>query len=230
MGDGSPEELMDFYSILLINYGHQNWWPAETPFETIIGAILAQNVSWTGASKAISNLINAGLLEPVKLAQENTDNIAGLIRSSRYYNQKAQKIKVFMDWFLQRFDAELMLMEKEPTNSLREELINLKGFGPETVDSILLYGLNKPIFVVDAYTRRIGKRQGWFDGNLSYNDIQDFFMKRIFKNVPLYNDFHAQIVRLGNKICKPKPNCNICPVKKEGKHILCVYGCNQIIE
>ncbi len=224
MRDWNTANLIQFYMTLRDAHGLQHWWPADTAFETIIGAILAQNVSWKGARQAVCALQEAGLMDADMLYQAGQDTIAPLIRSSRYYNQKARKIMTFLKWFLETCDGDVSRMASLPTDQVRKELLNLSGFGPETVDSILLYALEKPIFVVDAYTRRIGSRQGWFEDDASYDQMQEFFMNRLSPDVPLYNDYHAQIVYLGNKLCKKTPLCSLCPVRDTGIR-QCQYGC-----
>lgn len=207
-------DLLTFYTALYRTYGSQNWWPAGSAFETIIGAILAQNVSWKGAHQTVCALIGADLLEPQKLYTAGQELIATKIRSSRYYNQKARRIMTFLELFLDSCNGDISHMALKPAYQVREELLSLSGFGPETVDSILLYALDKTISVVDAYTRRIGSRQGWFPETLSYDQMQEYFMSRLSPDVPLLNDFHAQIVHLGNQVCKKNPLYKTCPVRK----------------
>lgn len=205
--------LLRFYAALLKAFGHQHWWPADTWFETIIGAVLAQNVSWSGAHTAVQSLQNAGLMTPDALYKADAATIASHIRSSRYYNQKAERILAFIRWFMIKYDGSIENMVTVPTDTLRDQILSLKGFGPETVDSILLYAVERPVFVVDAYTRRIGYRQGWFSEAEPYARMQDLFMNNLPSDTRLFNDFHAQIVRLGNQVCKTKPLCIICPVR-----------------
>lgn len=223
MTDWTGTELISFYQNLYGSYGSQHWWPADTPFEAIIGAILAQNVSWSGAHKAVLALKEADLMETDALLNAGPEIIASYIHSSRYYNQKAKKILTFLTFFSSKYKGSLDKMAASPISSTRKELLDLNGFGQETVDSILLYALNKPIFVVDAYTRRVGFRQGWFEEKASYNTMQEFFMTRIPPDVLLYNDFHAQIVYLGNQVCKKTPLCRICPVRKLSDFHTCEY-------
>ncbi len=226
MSDWTGKDLLTFYTALHQAFGPRNWWPSDSAFETIIGAILAQNVSWNGAAQAVCALKERGLLDADALYKAGPQTIAPLIRSSRYYNQKAQRIITFVTWFLNACTGDIEQMKSLPCRDLRKELLNLSGFGPETVDSILLYALEKPIFVVDAYTRRIGMRQGWFSEDVSYSEMQTFFMKRLKKDTPLYNDFHAQIVHLGNKICKKIPHCSSCPVQNTPCMNQCQYAQN----
>ncbi|KAF5086343.1 endonuclease III domain-containing protein [Methanospirillum purgamenti] len=227
MRNWTGTDLISFYQVLHDTYGHQHWWPSDSAFETIIGAILAQNVSWNGAFQAVCALSEAHLLDPHSLYNAGPSLIAPLIRSSRYYNQKANKIMNFLEWFLSSCKGEIAKMMAIPTERARDELLTISGFGPETVDSILLYALEKPIFVVDAYTRRIGSRQGWFKQTATYAQMQEYFMDRLSPDVALYNDFHAQIVNLGNKVCKKNPLCDTCPVRIGSGLPGCIHGKNQ---
>jgi endonuclease-3 related protein len=215
------KELLEIYDALLTHFGHRGWWPADTSFEAIIGAILTQNVAWHNAKKAIDNLKDAGMLDPEKLYAARAEDIAPLIRPSRFYNMKAVKIKNFLQFFKDEYDLDLDAMAREDTDVLREKLLGVKGLGKETVDSILLYACYKPVFVVDAYTKRIFVRYGLIGPDAGYDDIQAFFTANLPEGVPLYNDFHAQIVHLGNAVCKTVPDCAGCPIRVMEKK----YGC-----
>jgi endonuclease-3 related protein len=179
----------------------------------IIGAILTQNTAWTNVEKAITALKRAEALTPRKMKELPLRKLAALIRPSGYYNVKARRIKSFIQFLFKTFDGNLNNMFSTETGVLRGLLLGVSGIGPETADSILLYAGNKPVFVVDAYTRRIFGRLGFLDGTETYGDIQDFFMKCLPEDVPLYNDYHAQIVALGKNVCRPKPRCGLCPVR-----------------
>jgi len=207
-------KLLEIYYCLLNKYGHRDWWPSESDFETIIGAILTQNVSWKNAKLAINNLKNSDYLDLYKLQEMEEKEIADLIKSSRFYNQKAKKIKVIVNFIIQNYNGNIESMSKENIHILRIKLLNLWGFGEETVDSIILYACNLPIFVIDSYTKRIFSRLGYVNYNISYSQMQDFFMKNLPEDVYLYNDFHAQIVHLGNICCKKQPLCKECPLEK----------------
>jgi endonuclease-3 related protein len=217
------DNLLLIYEILLSKYDNQNWWPGDTPFEVIIGAILTQSVSWMNVEKAINNLKNEGILEPEKLREKEAGEIASFIRSSLYYNQKAIKIKNFIHFLFQEFEGSIQKMSEEDTKALRKKLLEIKGLGEETVDSILLYACNKPVFVVDAYTRRIFSRYGFVKEHATYRDIQTLFMKSLPEDIRLYNDYHAQIVYLGKNICKTLPRCNLCPIKEINDNLKCQY-------
>ncbi len=212
------EELMEVYSSLRKAFGHRNWWPADGPFEVIIGAILTQNVSWKNAARAIGNLKAAGLMSPEALHASRPGEIAPLIKPSRFYNVKAAKIKSFMDFFYREYGGDLEAMAAEEPVVLRKKLLAVKGLGQETVDCILLYACGKPVFVVDAYTKRVLLRYGALKGDPSYEDIQKYFMENLPRDTALYNDYHAQVVHLGHSICRPAdPACDTCPIAGNGK-------------
>lgn len=197
------------YQQLLSHYGPQHWWPGETQFEVAIGAILAQNVSWTNAAKAIENLKKKDLMHPQKLFKKKAEAIAPLIKSSGYYNQKAAAIATFLRWFKQ-YDFNFEILQKLPIETLREELLALPRIGPETADSILLYALERKIFVVDAYTKRIFTRSGMLTGSEDYTAIQKMFHQNFEGIVHDYNEYHALIVKHGKDICTKKPHCDAC--------------------
>jgi len=219
----TERKLLKIYTTLLREYGQRNWWPAETSFEVILGAILTQNVSWKNVETAIHNLKEVNLLDPEKLYRCEIDTIAPLIKSSRYYNQKAKKIKNFMDFFYSDYHGSLEKMSLEDHSLLRTKLLKIKGLGEETVDSILLYSCNKPVFVVDAYTKRIFSRFGLIEETATYGETQHFFIKNLPQDIVLFNDFHAQIVHLGNTICKTQPQCNQCPIRIIDGKLKCRY-------
>jgi len=208
----SDTDLLLIYESLLSRFGHQGWWPGDTPFEVIIGAILTQSVSWVNVEKAIQNLKEVGILEPGKLYKKDVSEIAPLIRSTRFYHEKAQKIKNFMNFLFDEYGGCLQKMSDEDLDILRQKLLKIKGLGEETVDSILLYACNKPVFVVDAYTKRVFSRYGLIKEGAGYKEIQTFFLDNLPQDVALYNDFHAQIVNLGKNICKSSPDCTICQI------------------
>lgn len=206
--------LEDIYSRLLCQFGHRCWWPATTQGEIIIGAILTQSVSWRNASKAISNLKAHGLLSLEAIHKADTSNIASLIKSTRFYNQKAKKLKYFTEFLLAKYNGSLEVLFSNSLQALRDELLHINGLGEETVDSILLYAGNKEIFVVDTYTKRIFSRLGIVDENASYRECQDLFMANLNRDAKLYNDYHAQIVYLGHHYCKKRnPECTKCPLQ-----------------
>ncbi len=202
------------YQKLYSYFGPQRWWPGETPFEVIIGAILTQNTNWLNVEKAIGNLKKNKLLEPHKLYGLRNRKLALLIRPSGYYNIKAKRVKSFLKFFIKYYNGSARKMSKGTVSSLRQQLLSVKGIGKETADSILLYALDKPIFVVDAYTKRIFSRHRFILEGANYDEIQNLFMNNLKSNVKLFNEYHALLVKLGKDFCfKNKPRCDICPLK-----------------
>ncbi len=216
--------LSAVYRALLARYGPQHWWPGETDFEIAIGAILTQNVAWTNVEKAICRLKEEKLLSPKALHGEPVDRVARLIRPAGYYNQKAKKLKNFLDWF-SSYGYSFPRLRELDAGRLREELLGINGVGPETADSILLYALEKRIFVVDAYTKRIFGRLGILEGTEGYDEIQRLFHRRFAAGVREYNEYHALIVNHGKYVCRKKPLCaecclaRLCAFKGSGRAI-----------
>lgn len=213
--------LLVIYDALLEAYGHRHWWPAETAFEMMIGAILTQNISWTNASQAIRNLEDAGMLDPYSLAEAEPGDIARLIVPSRFYNLKAERLREFSRVYVAEFEGDPAVMAAVETGALRERLLSVRGLGKETVDSILLYACGKPVFVVDAYTRRILSRYGLLPEDASYDRMQRLFAENLLPDAAFFNDYHAQIVFLGNTVCKKSPLCDRCPIREVGTSLRC---------
>lgn len=187
-----------------------------TPFEVIVGAILTQNTDWRNVEKALNNLNKESLLVPHKLKTINTKSLAELIRPSGYFNIKAKRLKEFIKFLFEDYRGSLGNMKDEPLFTLRDNLLSVHGIGKETADSILLYAFNRPIFVVDAYTKRILERLCIINERASYDDIQKLFMEHLPHDARLFNEFHALLVRLGKELCtKHNPRCGICPLKNE---------------
>lgn len=197
-------------------YGPQGWWPIKgrylggpknnsEKFEVIIGAILTQNTSWKNVEKAISNIHKENLIDAKKIARISQKKLAKLIKSAGYYNQKAERLKIFADYLMKNPN----FLKKE-TAELRKELLSIKGIGPETADSILLYALDRPIFVVDAYTKRIFSRLGFVKEDEKYENVQKLFMKNLPRNTKLFNNYHAVIVEHAKNNCRKKPECGGC--------------------
>lgn len=205
--------LMKIYRKLYQAYGPRHWWPGETSFEVMVGAILTQNTSWRNVEKAIQRLKGKAVLNPEGVHRLRKSELARLIRSSGYYRVKADRLKSFIDFLFGQYGGDLKRMEKERLEELREELLRVKGIGPETADSILLYGLKKPIFVVDAYTRRVFSRHGVVSEKASYEEIQKLFMDHLALDEALFNEYHALIVHIGKTLCKRIPRCDICPLE-----------------
>jgi endonuclease-3 related protein len=204
--------LKKVYRRLRDRFGPADWWPGETPFEVCLGAILTQNTSWTNVEKALDGLRRRRLLTFEGLRGLSPSQLAPLIRSSGYYNVKARRVRAFLDFLGGEYGGRVENMAAEEAPALRTKLLAVDGIGRETADSIVLYAVGLPLFVVDAYTRRIFARLGLLGGDESYDEIQRFFMDRLPPNTPLYNDFHAQIVRLGKDVCRPRPLCEGCPL------------------
>jgi len=201
------------YQKLYLAFGPQRWWPGKTPFEIMAGAILTQNTNWTNVEKAVINLKRSRLLSAVRLYRSSVAKIARLIRPSGYYNIKAKRLKAFLDFLFKHYQGNIRKMSLADTLKLRQQLLMVNGIGEETADSILLYALNKPIFVVDAYTKRILSRHGLVKGDSSYQEVQNFFMKNLKNKVKLFNEYHALLVRLGKDFCfKTNPRCKDCPL------------------
>jgi endonuclease-3 related protein len=205
--------LMTVYHKLYKAYGPRHWWPGETSFEVMVGAILTQNTSWRNVEKAIQRLKGKGMLNPEGIHRLRKQELASLIRSSGYYRIKADRLKAFMDFLYEEFDGNLNTMRKRKLKELREKLLGVKGIGPETADSILLYGLRKSIFVVDAYTKRILSRHDMISDKASYEEVQKLFMDHLPHDEKLFNEYHALFVHLGKTVCKKIPRCDICPIK-----------------
>lgn len=205
--------LNDIYRRLYKAFGPQHWWPARTPFEVIVGAILTQNTAWGNVEKAIKNLKAANCLSPRKIRDISLPRLAKLIRPSGYYNIKAKRLKSFIDFLFQEYSGSLPQMSQTHLPKLRQQLLAVKGIGPETADSILLYACKKPIFVIDAYTRRILERHRLMDGGKQYSEVQNIFIRHLQPDTRLFNEFHALLVRLGKDFCRKKPLCRICPLK-----------------
>jgi endonuclease-3 related protein len=204
---------MKIYHTLFSAFGPRNWWPADTAEEVIFGAILAQNTSWRNVKLAIAALKSAGKLRFETLINIDVPELAALVRPARFLNQKARALKAFAHYFGEKYDFSVKKMRRQDLWTLREELRSLYRIGPETADSILLYALEKPIFVIDAYTKRIFGNHGLMKREDSYEAFQHYFMDNLSGDVQLYNEFHALIVHAGYLFCKPKPLCNGCPLR-----------------
>jgi endonuclease-3 related protein len=208
------ETLSEIYKMLYDAFGPQHWWPGETPFEIMAGAILTQNTSWANVEKAIANLKSAGYLTPDALHRINIAQLAELIRPAGYFNIKAKRLKSFVDWLFDNYGGELANLQNISTDRLREELLSVKGIGRETADSILLYALEKPVFVVDAYTARITLRHRLIEPGADYEQLRQLFESNLPEDVKLFNEYHALLVRTGKEFCRPKARCSGCPLEK----------------
>ncbi|MCJ7640992.1 MAG: endonuclease III domain-containing protein [Desulfobacterales bacterium] len=208
--------VKEIYHKLFRAYGSMHWWPGETPFEVMVGALLTQNTSWKNVEKAIRQLKERGVLGIEEIHRLEKSVLASLIRPSGYFRIKADRLKALVDFLLEEYGGKLVKMKRERLETLRDKLLSVKGIGPETADSILLYALEKPIFVVDAYTKRILSRHGMIPENAPYGEVQDLFMKNLPLDEKLFNEYHALLVHLGKTSCKRNPKCDICPLKGIG--------------
>lgn len=200
--------LSQIYQILYKAYRTQGWWPAKTPYEVMVGAVLTQNTNWGNVEKAIDNF--RGRLSPEYIDSLDLNELAQIIRPSGFFNIKAKRIKALNSWFSD-YNYSIKTASAENTVKLRAELLNVNGIGRETADSILLYALGKPVFVVDAYTRRIFSRLG-FDLPKEYDSIKAFFEETVKPDTKVYNEYHALIVRHAKAYCRKKPDCADCPL------------------
>ena len=207
------DKLLDIYRILFDHYGPREWWPAETPFEVVVGAILTQNTAWRNVEMAITNLKQFGPLAPEALFRLPEETLAEAIRPSGYYRQKGKRLRNFLAMLSDQFDCRLEALFDLPTETLREELLALSGIGPETADSILLYAAGRPVFVIDTYTIRILSRHELLPEETSYVEAQEWVADNLPEDVQLFNEFHALLVNVGKDFCRPRPKCSGCPLE-----------------
>ena len=205
--------LIHIYDKMYKQFGPLKWWPGNSPFEIMVGAILTQNTSWTNVEHAINNLKSEELLEPYKLFYLENSKLSELIRPSGFYNVKTRRLKNFIYFFINEYEADIEKMKEEDLWDLRGKLLSLEGIGKETADSILLYALNMPVFVIDAYTKRIFSRHNIVSSDIDYGEFQDIFMTNLPQDADFYNEYHAQIVYTGKNFCKKKPLCSGCPLE-----------------
>ena len=213
MNTRTSQSLRLFYDAMLSAYGPQRWWPAQTPTEVVIGAILTQNTAWRNVERAIENLKRARALDWEKLRAMPFANLAELIRPAGTFRVKARRLQAFVRWFWERYDADLDDMFSTPVSVLREELLSVSGIGRETADAIILYAGNLLTFVVDAYTARILRRHRLIDETADYDEIKDLFESNLAAEVPLFNEYHALLVQVGKLHCRPKARCPGCPLE-----------------
>ncbi|MBI3012710.1 MAG: hypothetical protein HYY63_03705 [Elusimicrobia bacterium] len=232
-------KVLKIVRLLRGHFGSQGWWPTTPPgeerpryhsvpkvrglseqeqFEICVGALLTQNTAWTNVEKAMVQLQRFQMVDPGKIARAPFPRLARLVRSSGYFRQKSKRLKMFALYLNRNYAGKVSSILKKPLQAARSELLGLHGFGPETADSILLYAGGRPLFVVDAYTKRIGNRIGLFKSE-DYGEIQDFFHRSLPKHPSLYNECHALFVALGKEICQTKPLCRECPLRS-----LCATG------
>lgn len=210
---GMEAILMAMYERMAASFGPQHWWPAEGPLEMMVGAVLTQNTSWRNVEKAIEGLKARSLIDAEALGRIPFEELAQTIRPAGYYNIKARRLKNLAEFIRQRSTGHLDLLFSEETGALREALLGVKGIGPETADSILLYAAGRPVFVVDAYTHRILGRHELISEEATYDEMQACFMDHLPQDAALYNEFHALIVRTAKTCCGKRPNCAACPLE-----------------
>jgi endonuclease III related protein len=209
------QRLLNIFQSLLSSFGKRNWWPGDTKLEIIVGAILTQNTSWKNVERAINNMKAHGILDINGLHAISKQELGVIIKPSGFYNQKSDRLKMFIDVLHDEFGLSIEQLGVYDTDYLRNLMLGINGIGPETADSILLYALNRPIFVVDAYTKRFLKNHRLYNGSVKYDDVQQYFMKNLPLDAYLFNEFHALIVRLCQNYCKKVPECSPCPLKNE---------------
>jgi len=208
-----PAFLHRLYEVLLESYGPQSWWPADSPFEVMVGAVLTQNTAWNSVERAISQLRKNCDMTPERLLLIPEEKLEELIRPSGYFRQKAARVRGLCRFLLENGGKDLSRLAVLPTSELRERFLALKGIGPETADSILLYAFGRPVFVVDAYTVRLLERLDILPGKGSYGEVQDLFMRSLPPDAGLFNEYHALLVTHAKERCRKKaPLCKTCPL------------------
>ncbi len=207
------QRLNEMFDLMLNHFGPQHWWPGETELEMIVGAMLTQNTNWDNVEKAIKNLKTANLLLIKALDAASLPELALKIRPAGYYNVKAGRLKNLIRFIMEEYDGDIDRLLNEETGPLREGLLSVKGVGPETADSIVLYAARRPVFVIDAYTHRILSRHGMAEEEATYRDLQELFMDNLPEDPKLFNEFHALIVKTGKECCRRKPLCKTCPLE-----------------
>jgi len=207
------QKIAEIYKTLYSVFGPQHWWPGETPFEIAVGAILTQNTNWGNVEKAINNLKSHKVFSAHALHEMQNKQLASLIRPAGYFNVKAKRLKDFLNFLINHHRGSMRKMKAENAQFLRERLLNVNGIGPETADSILLYALGKPVFVIDAYTKRVLVRHKIVSEKATYHEMQALFHENLPKDTKLFNEYHALFVKLGKNYCKTEPRCERCPLK-----------------
>jgi len=213
--------LIKIYKKLLENYGKQNWWPADSKLECVIGAILTQNTSWNNAEHALTNIKSVMDITVENISSISTNELSLLIRPSGFYKQKTKSIKGFIEFINNRYEGNIENMEHDNLKSLRSGLLSVNGIGPETADCILLYAMNKPVFVIDRYTYRMLYRHGLVEGETSYPEMQNLFMENLDNRADLFGEFHALIVEVGKNHCKKRAICEDCPINFDTHKFSC---------
>ncbi|OBQ57536.1 endonuclease [Halodesulfovibrio spirochaetisodalis] len=206
--------LLDMFAAMQNELGNSEWWPAESAFEVMVGAVLTQNTNWKNVEKAIHALKDQKMLTPQAILALPQDELAALIRPAGYFNVKAKRLQNLLRWFQETADYSFAALDTFSTDDLRAELLTVNGIGQETADSILLYALERPSFVVDTYTRRIFNRHSLVEEDIYYDDLRDYFMDVLPQDVQLFNEYHALVVRVAKEWClKKEPRCETCPLQ-----------------
>jgi len=211
--DATARFLREAYARMEAHFGPTHWWPGDTPFEIAIGAILTQNTAWTNVERAIENLKRAKLLSPRAIAACDSEALEAAIRPSGYFRQKAKRLKIFAGHLNTHYGGRMDRLARRPLEPLREELLALHGIGPETADDILLYACAKPVFVVDAYTRRILHRHGIVPETIGYEPLRRVFESRLAPEVAAWQEYHGLIVFTAKDFCRSHPRCEGCPLQ-----------------
>jgi endonuclease-3 related protein len=206
------KSLLAVFNMCLSAYGPQHWWPGDTPFEIMVGAVLTQNTAWTNVEKAIANLVRHERLSAAGILATRKDHLANWLRPSGYFNIKAARLKNFCHWYVEA--GGFTALSQLDTDALRDALLSVNGVGPETADDILLYAFDRPVFVIDAYTRRLFSRLGFIAGDEAYEDIRLAVEDRLGPEVELYNEFHALIVLHAKTVCRVRPLCGDCLLRR----------------
>ncbi len=209
----SSQRLWQVYRRLLDHYGPQGWWPSESQLETVVGAILTQNTSWTRVEAAIGNLKEQEMLDLPRLLDARQDELSELIRPAGYFRLKAQRLGNLLNLIRDSHEGSLESLLSLPAPQLREQLLSVKGIGPETADAIILYAAEYPQFVVDTYTHRVFARHGWVEWDIDYHTLQEHFTSSLEDDVQMFNEYHALLVTVGNGHCRARPRCEGCPLQ-----------------
>ena len=207
----SRKTLGSIFDVLFACYGPQHWWPGDSPFEVMVGAVLTQNTAWSNVEKAIANLVAEDMLDPGKIVAVRKDYLARRLKPSGYFNIKADRLRHFCRWYLD--SGAYPALRKVPTATLRNRLLSVHGIGPETADDILLYAFRRPVFVIDAYTRRLFSRLGLITGDEPYETLRLLLENTLGPDVELFNEYHALIVKHAKDICRTRPLCARCLLK-----------------
>lgn len=209
----SAPPIREIFDRLLAAYGPQGWWPAESAFEVIVGAVLVQNTRWENVERAIAGIKSAGVLDPHVLHRLPAEELQELIRPAGVFRVKAKRLAAVLTYLVEEHNGDTASLAQTPSGQLRRELLALHGVGPETADSILLYAAEHPSFVIDAYTRRVLERHGWAQPSASYDQLQRLFETPLPHDAPLFNEYHALIVEVGKRHCRRTAKCEGCPLE-----------------